>query len=196
MVWNPLSFLGGGIAKGVSGVIDSGAGLARVFVGDKGQRDQGYHDESMASRNQFATEFQVTNRTWFDSLIDGLNRLPRPAMVAMILAYINLSWVDPIQFNIVNQGLDLVPDRMWDIVLLIVSFYFVAREIQKSREKKLALSKADFDEHMRRVKELRDLKAPADTRIGEAEFQAEVKDATKPMSNAAIEEWNRRRKGA
>ena len=66
MGWLAKLLTGGGL-----GVIDK---LVGRFTGDRTAREAGYHDESMESHREFAAEFQVTNRTKFDSLIDGQDR--------------------------------------------------------------------------------------------------------------------------
>ncbi len=172
-----VKLLGGNIL----GVVDKIIGR---FAGDRTAREAGYHDESMASRQQFAAEFQVLNRTWFDSLIDGINRLPRPVIVGMVIWYFVLAVRDPTEFQVVNTALDGVPEFMWQIAMLVIGFYFVAREIQKSRDK-LTLPKKDFDEQQRRITELRAQK-PIET-------TDDVADESKPLSDAAIKAWNERR---
>ena len=83
---NIFSMLGGGVVESVR----KGIGM---FTGDKAEKEKSDSAENIATIGQFAAEFQVENRTMFDSLIDGLNRLPRPAIVTMVIAYFNLSWV-------------------------------------------------------------------------------------------------------
>lgn len=177
-----FKILGGGVVE----TVRKGIGM---FTGDRAAREAGYHEESMASRAQFAAEFQVKNRTWFDSLIDGFNRLPRPAIVAMVIYYFVMAYKNPTEFQVLNVALDTIPEFMWQIALIVVTFYFVAREVQKSRDKRLALSKADFDEAQRRVKELRATQAP----MPEEAYAAEMADTSQALSNPAILEWNRRR---
>lgn len=177
-----VNLVGGGLAE----TVRKGVGM---ITGDKAAREAGYHEESMASHNQFAAEFQVQNRTRLDSLIDALNRLPRPVIVAMVIYYFVVAVIDPQEFQIINLALDTVPESMWKIALVIVAFYFVAREFHYARNKKMALSKGDFDEHMRRVKELR---AAQEDPVEEEGYQSAMADTSKPLSNSVIEEWNRR----
>ncbi len=179
-----MGFLAKFLGGGALGAIDK---LVGRFAGDRTAREAGYHDESMASHDQFAAEFQVRNRTWFDSLIDGFNRLPRPAIVGMIIYYFVLAVRDPVEFQIVNTALDSVPEFMWQIALVIIAFYFVAREFQKGRDK-LTMSPKDFNEQQRRIKELRAQQPAMD-----ADDFGEALADTRPLPNAAIEEWNRRR---
>lgn len=180
------NLLGGGILE----TVRKGVGM---FTGDRAERERGYHDESMASRHQFAAEFQVRNRTWFDSLIDGLNRLPRPVIVTMVIYYFVKAVSDPIEFQAINIGLATIPERMWDIAFAIIAFYFVAREFQKSRDKGMALSEDAFNERMRQFDALKARKRDRAAVMEDAQFHTVMADTSKPLSNAAILEWNRRR---
>lgn len=178
-----VKLLGGNILETVRKTVG-------MFTGDRTAREAGYHDESMESRREFAAEFQVANRTWFDSLIDGLNRLPRPVIVAMVIWYFVLAVRDPVEFQIVNTALDGVPEFMWQIAMVVIGFYFVAREFQKSRDSKLSLSAKDFNEQQRRVAELK----AQQPKMEDDKYEMAMNDSH-PLPNAAIEEWNRRRKG-
>lgn len=174
-----VKLLGGNILGAVDKIVGR-------FTGDRTAREAGYHEESMESHRQFAAEFQVSNRTWFDSLIDGFNRLPRPVIVGMIVYYFVLAVRDPIEFQIVNTALDGVPEFMWQIAMIVIGFYFVARELQKGRDSKLSMGAKDFNEQQRRISQLRAQQA-------DAERADNLADESKPLSDAAIEEWNRRR---
>ena len=56
-------------------------------------------EQDMASLQQFAAEFQAREgRTWWDSLVDGLNRLPRPLITLGILAFFVLAPLEPVRF--------------------------------------------------------------------------------------------------
>ena len=93
------------------------------------------HAQEMATLNQFASEFGH-GRTWWDSLIDGINRLPRPGIVLLIIAYIVTSWRNPDQFAVINAGLATIPEEMWYLIGIVVTFFFGARELQLSRKGK------------------------------------------------------------
>lgn len=185
---NPLGF----ISTAIGGIGTAVSKVTGTIWGDRAARDAQYSSENIATYGQFASEFQVQNRTWFDSLIDGINRLPRPTITAMVIYYFIEAVRDPIEFQKINISLDTIPENMWFIAFSIISFFFVAREMQKGRDKKMALSKAEFDERMRQTKELDRMQ---DYGLSEEKYQAELDDTSKPMSNAAIMEWNARRKG-
>ena len=83
---------------------------------------------------QYASEFAPRQRGWFDRFMDGLNRLPRPAMALGTLALFIAAMADPIWFAERMQGIALVPEPLWWLLGAIVSFYFGARHQLKGQE--------------------------------------------------------------
>lgn len=83
---------------------------------------------------QFAAEFSGLRRGWFDRLIDGLNRLPRPLLAFGTLGLFVVAMADPIWFATRMQGIALVPDPLWWLMGAIVSFYFGARHQAHTQE--------------------------------------------------------------
>lgn len=174
----------------IKAIGEVGNKLANTFVGSKAERDQQGHEQNMGILGQFAAEFRnIQNRTWWDSLWDGLNRMPRPVIVATVLAYFYLAYINPTEFQVLNVSLDGVPEHMWYVLGAIVGFYFAARHLEKKAKDKMALSQKDFDEMQRRIKELRDNEP-----IDDKEYKRQMADETTPLTNEAIKEWNRRRK--
>ena len=91
------------------------------------------HVLQQAAFIQFATEFR-NPRSGFDRFINGVNRLPRPAMAFGVLGLFVAAMVDPIWFADRMAGLSLVPEPLWWLLGAIVSFYFGARHKSKSFE--------------------------------------------------------------
>jgi Holin of 3TMs, for gene-transfer release len=87
-----------------------------------------------AALGQFASEFAVERKGWFDRFMDGLNRLPRPALALGTLGLFVSAMVDPIWFASRMQGIALVPEPLWWLLGAIVSFYFGARQQVKSQQ--------------------------------------------------------------
>ena len=87
-----------------------------------------------AALGQFAAEFAVPRRGLFDRFMDGLNRLPRPALALGTLGLFVSAMVDPVWFAARMQGVALVPEPLWWLLGAIVSFYFGARHQAKSQE--------------------------------------------------------------
>jgi hypothetical protein len=83
---------------------------------------------------QFGAEFQRPPKGMFDRFMDGLNRLPRPALALGTLGLFAAAMIDPIWFSARMQGIALVPEPLWWLLGVIVSFYFGARHQAKSQD--------------------------------------------------------------
>lgn len=83
---------------------------------------------------QFGAEFQVPRKGVFDRFMDGLNRLPRPALALGALGLFVAAMVDPLWFAARMQGIALVPEPLWWLLGVIVSFYFGARHQAKAQD--------------------------------------------------------------
>lgn len=128
---------GGGVSVVASGVEK----VAGVFKANKEKKSERTHEGDMARLEQYSAEFrQIEGRTWLDSFADAVNRLIRPALVVLVITYFVIAWKDPAEFTVINLALDTVPDTMWQILFVIISFYFVAREFHYSRKNKMAMS--------------------------------------------------------
>lgn len=93
--------------------------------------------ESLA---QFAKEFVHPRRGAFDRIVDGLNRLPRPALALGTIWLFVMAMYDPAAFSRGMAGLALVPEPLWWLMGAIVSFYFGARHQVKSQEFQRAMA--------------------------------------------------------
>jgi len=102
-----------------------------------GQRQAIQHADVIA---QFAAEFAPRHKGGFDRFMDGVNRIPRPAMALGTLALIGAALSDPVWFSSRMQGLALVPEPLWWLLGAIVSFYFGARAQTKGQEFQSALA--------------------------------------------------------
>ncbi|MEM1078466.1 MAG: holin family protein [Pseudomonadota bacterium] len=97
---------------------------------------------------QFAAEFAHSHSSRFDRVIDGLNRVPRPALAFGTLGLFISAMADPAWFAARMEGMALVPEPLWWLLGAIVSFYFGARhqsksqDFQKSITKTVAMAKA------------------------------------------------------
>lgn len=87
-----------------------------------------------AALGQFSTEFQHARTGGFDRFVDGLNRLPRPAMAFSVIFLLGSAMVDPVWFGSRMTGLALVPEPLWWLLGAIVSFYFGARHHTKTQD--------------------------------------------------------------
>ncbi|MCT8160805.1 holin family protein [Pseudoruegeria sp. SHC-113] len=93
-----------------------------------------------AALSQLAAEFAVPRKGGFDRFMDGVNRVPRPALVFGILAMFVAAMADPVWFAARMAGLSLVPEPLWWLLGIIVSFYFGARHQVKGQEFQRALA--------------------------------------------------------
>lgn len=126
---NPLSWL-----APVGDVVVRGIEAVRGNQREQDQQVAGFRTQVAAN---YVAEFAPrSNRTWWDSLWDGLNRAPRPVLVGLVIAYFVTSWTAPAQFARINAGLATVPEPMWWTLGAIVTFYFAARELSYKRNAK------------------------------------------------------------
>lgn len=97
-------------------------------------------NDKAAALAQFAAEFSRAERGPFDRLIDGLNRLPRPALALGTVALFVAAMVDPVWFADRMAGVALVPEPLWWLMGAVVSFYFGARHQAKGQEFRRSLA--------------------------------------------------------
>lgn len=126
-----------------------------------------------AALTEFAAEFAGEKRGAFDRFMDGLNRLPRPALALGTLGLIVAAMVDPVWFAARMQGLALVPEPLWWLLGAIVSFYFGARHQTKGQEFQRSIAEtlaraAKVADNLRLLAALKDQDALADNRALDA----------------------------
>lgn len=92
------------------------------------------HDAFAAAHSSHAAEFAHPRGGWFDGLVNGLNRLPRPLLALGTLGLFVHAMVDPPGFAWRMQGLASVPEPLWWLMGAVVAFYFGAREAHHLRE--------------------------------------------------------------
>lgn len=186
MIGNVLSWLFGGgrnVIKQTAEVFreNSEAGASRA------------QDVQLAAMHGFQAEFRTTSRGQFDRIMDGVNRLPRPAMALGCLALFASAMVDPVWFAARMSGVALVPDPLWWLLGVVVSFYFGARHQAKGQEFQRSIA-----ESMARVPQvvdtLKDLQAfEVDRGINEkSDREIEVNTRIAPdtrQDNAALNAW-------
>lgn len=118
-------------------------------------RANGRYEAALA---QLAAEVAGEGR--FNRFIDGLNRLPRPALAFGTIGLFVFAMASPDAFAVRVSALALVPEAMWWLLGAIVSFYFGAREIQKARVDNVSRVMGDLAAWRRAV----DPSAPAEDR--------------------------------
>ena len=141
-----------------------------------------------AALSSFAAEFARSRSSRFDRLIDGINRLPRPALAFGTLDLFVTAMVDPVWFAARMQGIALVPEPLWWLMGAIVSFYFGARHQAKGQEfqRSIAASLAHTPQVVANTKALQALGAGAGVSLSNA---AEATGEEDP--NPALDDWRR-----
>src|SRR3990167_141644 len=86
-------------------------------------------DDSQASARSMV--FTPVGGDWFNKIIDGLNRLPRPIMA--LWAFGVLVWVLPVPAHLM-----LAPPLVLNIIWTVIGFYFGVRTISQDLPKLLA----------------------------------------------------------
>ena len=97
------------------------------------------HEEREAALRQYGTEFSQVQAGWFNQLVNGLNRLPRPVMALGTVGLFGFAMVDPEAFSRRMVGLNTVPRELWWLLGAVVSFYFGAREMHYQRRRNRGL---------------------------------------------------------
>jgi hypothetical protein len=127
-----------GVAAMVGALFGGGRNVVRETAGIFMENSEAGAEREAAWRaaalGQFAGEFARPHKGLFDRVIDGLNRLPRPALALGTLGLFVAAMVDPVWFAARMQGIQLVPEPLWWLMGAIVSFYFGARHQLKGQE--------------------------------------------------------------
>lgn len=139
-------------------------------------------DLDSATLAQLSSEFhQRQNRTWFDALVDGLNRLPRPVMVITVFGLLIWTAIDPIRMAEVFTAWAIIPVGLWTIIGVIVSFFFGGRAQIKNHDfqREFAATLAAAPQVVANLQAIQGLR-DEDARDGPAEVQT---------SNPALQDW-------
>jgi hypothetical protein len=107
--------------------------VSGVFTENATRRMELQAGAQAAALAQHGAEFAGAGTGWFDRLVNGLNRLPRPLLAFGTLALFGYAMVDPEGFGARMTGLNQVPEPLWWLLGAIVGFYFGAREAHHFR---------------------------------------------------------------
>lgn len=117
----------------VEGIGEAAEGLSEVFIPNATRAMELAADIHQATLETAAAEFEHAGNGWFDQVINGLNRLPRPMLALGTLGLFTYAMAEPVGFSQRMVGLQEVPEPLWWLLGAIVSFYFGARELHYSR---------------------------------------------------------------
>ncbi|WP_291726590.1 holin family protein [Leisingera sp. F5] len=153
------------------------------------------HEMQTAALSQLAAEFQYGGKSRFDRFMDAVNRLPRPMLALGTLALLVSALSDPVWFAARMQGLALVPEPLWWLLGVIVSFYFGARHQVKSQEfrKGLAASLAQVPQVAGNIAALERLRADSPAAAVAGTSAATRIEPTANEDNPALNAWKSRR---
>ena len=112
----------------VTALGEAARGVAEVFVPSATKRMELSAEAQMAALRQLGAEYENPSIGWFDRLVNGLNRLPRPLLAFGTIGLFVYAMVDPAQFAQRMVGLNAVPEPLWWLLGAVVAFYFGARE--------------------------------------------------------------------
>lgn len=143
------------------------------------------------SMQQFASEFAVARHGWFDRLMDGLNRLPRPLLAFGTIGLFIVAMVDPVWFSTRMQGIALVPDPLWWLMGAIVSFYFGARHQAHSQDfqRSIAETMARVPTVVANTLALQAMRADTPQVADSAPSARATQAAIVPQGNSALNDW-------
>lgn len=148
---------------------------------------------SEAALLQFAAEFALPRKGLFDRMMDGLNRVPRPALALGTLGLFIAAMLDPVWFAGRMQGLALVPEPLWWLLGAIVTFYFGARHQTKGQEfqRSIASALANTGGVVANMAALSALEAGGASRSWDERDAEASLSALEPDENPALDDWRR-----
>ena len=123
----------------VAALGEAAKGMAEVFVPSATKRMELSAEAQMAALRQFGAEYENPSLGWFDRLVNGLNRLPRPMLAFGTIGLFVYAMVDPTAFAQRMVGLNAVPEPLWWLLGAVVAFYFGARETHYFRNRPVAM---------------------------------------------------------
>lgn len=142
---------------------------------------------------QYGAEFTVVRQGGFDRFMDGINRLPRPMLALGTLALFITAMINPLWFSERMQGIALVPEPLWWLLGVIVSFYFGARHQVKAQEfqRQIVGTMSHVPQVLENIKTIRALRADS-VKVADTGADARLTVASlQPGANPALEAWRR-----
>lgn len=145
-------------------------------------------DVQTAAMEAFRAEFALAHGGRFNRFMDGLNRLPRPALALSTLGLFGAAMIDPDWFVARMQGVAHVPEPLWWLMGVVVSFYFGARHQVKGQQFQRALAAS--------LAQVTAQGLPTETRpSGFASLPRPASRAIDTRENQALEDWQKVTRG-
>ena len=123
-----LNKLAGGLIKQVGGVAIEGV---QTIQGDRVQQDKQASDLRMAGLEQFGKEFEYAKDGWFDSLMNGINRIPRPFGFFAVIGYMIWVGIDPEAALLFATNMSALPVWFQIMISGVIGFFYSMRPIEK-----------------------------------------------------------------
>ncbi len=145
-----------------------------------------------AALAQYASEFGGrSTRTWFDSLVDGLNRLVRPMLTFAILLPIAASIWWPEHAAAAIASLAILPAGYWGVLGVVISFFFGGRMQIKAQdfERSVADAVARAPAVIQTMKRLRTMSSESPGAASSGQDATLAAAVLKPSGNSAIDQW-------
>ncbi|MEO9573836.1 MAG: holin family protein [Tateyamaria sp.] len=151
------------------------------------------HAVQIEAMRAHSDEFLLPRQGAFDRIMDGINRLPRPALALGTLGLFVSAMVEPLWFAERMQGIALVPEPLWWLLGVIVSFYFGARHQVKAQQfqREIVSTMAHVPQVMQNVAALRKLRADSVGVAGTGQDARLAAVAVTADANPALDEWRR-----
>ena len=143
--------------------------------------------------SQHGAEFAVARQGGFDRFMDGVNRLPRPMLALGTMGLFVSAMVNPLWFSERMQGIALVPEPLWWLLGVIVSFYFGARHQVKAQQfqRDIVGTMAHVPQVLENIKTIRALRADS-VKVADTGNDARLTMASiMPGANPALDAWRR-----
>lgn len=172
------------------------ADTAEVFRENTEEGASRSQELRLEAMKQFAREFESSKQGCFDRVMDGVNRLPRPALALGTLGLFLAAMVDPIWFSARMQGIALVPEPLWWLLGVVVSFYFGARHQIKSQQfqRSIAQTMAIAPRVVENITALNNLK-PTTPGLADTGHDARLSAlSVLPDGNPALSDWQTRKR--
>lgn len=126
----------------IAAVGEAARDVAEVFTPSATKRMELSAKAQSDALKEFSEEFGTAPFGWFDRLVNGLNRLPRPMLAFGTIGLFCYAMADPIAFAQRMVGLNAVPEPLWWLLGAVVAFYFGARETYYFRNRPAGVTPA------------------------------------------------------
>jgi len=151
---------GGGIVTDISDAVD------RWNPSETTRHKMSIEDQKVGDNSQDSARGLKLRggSTWFDNLIDGLNRLVRPVMTFWVFGI--LTGMLGIPAHLMN-----IPPMLWNIIWTIITFWFGSRLVFKDVPK--LFNKANVLKDVENMKKMQDEMDSMRERLNELESEEE-----------------------